>query len=358
MSSVVVGMSGGVDSSVAAFLLKQQGHRVLGVSFLLYEARLRSQYADAPCCSLASIEDAGKTAALLGVEHEVINLRDIFLAKVIEPFIAAYEQGKTPNPCILCNRFIKFPYLLKYADAHGAQYIATGHYARVSHGASGRAELKKGLDPKKDQSYALYDLGQDILQRLKLPLGGLQKDETREIAHSLNLPAALRPESQDICFVDDGDYGTFVDRLAHHEPGPIVDLESGRTVGRHRGLHLYTIGQRKRLPALGRPVYVVRLDTTLNALFIGPREMALTLTCCAGGLRWIVPPGDFAADAGHFRATAKIRSTMPDEPAHVVIEDDGATITFDQPQWAPAPGQSAVLYDDDRVLGGGVIRNC
>ncbi len=357
MSSVVVGMSGGVDSSVSAFLLKQQGYRVAGVSFLLYEARTHSVYENIPCCSIASVQEAAQTAAALGVEHEIVNLRDAFLAKVIEPFIAAYAEGGTPNPCILCNRLIKFPYLLKYADSIGAEYIATGHYARIVRPMQGIVDLKKGVDAKKDQSYVLYALSQDVLRRLLLPLGGFTKDETRELAQSLNLPAAFRPESQEICFIQDGDYGTFVDRLSQRQPGPIIDIETNLTVGQHQGIHFYTIGQRKRLPALGKPVYVIRIEGERNAVFIGPREMALTDRCRVTNLNWLVPHETFFHAGSSVRATAKIRSMMNDEPATVRMEGNTLTIVFDAPQWAPAPGQSAVLYDGARVLGGGVIIN-
>ncbi|HSW64064.1 MAG TPA: tRNA 2-thiouridine(34) synthase MnmA [Dissulfurispiraceae bacterium] len=357
MSTVVVGMSGGVDSSVSAYLLKQQGYRVVGVSFLLYESRMQSVYENVPCCSLASVQDAGQTAAALGVEHEIINLRDAFLAKVIEPFVAAYAEGKTPNPCILCNRLIKFPYLLKYADSIGSDYVATGHYARVVRPKTGIVELKKGVDPRKDQSYVLYALSHDVLLRLLLPLGGFKKDETHELAQSLNLAAALRPESQEICFIQDGDYGTFVDRLSQRQPGPIVDVETNLTVGQHQGIHFYTIGQRKRLPAMGKPVYVVNIDAGRNAVFVGPRERALLLSCRATNLNWLVPPENFLDSTSSVSGTAKIRSMMNDEPATVRVAGDMITIAFDAPQWAPAPGQSAVIYDGDRVLGGGVIIN-
>lgn len=357
MSTVVVGMSGGVDSSVSAYLLKQQGYRVVGVSFLLYEARMHSVYENAPCCSIASVQEAGQTAATLGVEHAIINLRDAFLAKVIEPFVAAYAEGRTPNPCILCNRLIKFPYLLKYADSIGAEFIATGHYARVVRPKQGVVELKKGVDPAKDQSYVLYALSHDMLRRLLLPLGGFRKNETIELAQSLNLAAALRPESQEICFIQNGDYGTFVDRLAQRQPGPIVDVATNLTVGQHQGIHFYTIGQRKRLPAMGKPIYVVNIDAGRNAVFVGPRERALRATCRATTLNWLVPTETFLDGTSSVRGSVKIRSMMNDEPATVNVESDRFTITFDVPQWAPAPGQSAVIYDGDRVLGGGEIIN-
>lgn len=354
MKTVVVGMSGGVDSSVTAYLLKQQGYRVVGVSFLLYEARLKETYAHAPCCSLASVQDAGRTAAALGVEHTIVNLRDIFFDQVIEPFVEEYVHGGTPNPCILCNRHIKFPALIKHADSIGAEYIATGHYAQVEHDASGRMLLKKGADPQKDQSYVLYILPQTILTRLLLPLGRLRKEETRAVARLLGLAAAERPESQEICFVPDGDYTSII--LGAGEPpgsGPIILAETGKTIGQHDGIHRYTIGQRKRLPAVGRPVYVVRIDPERNAVIIGSKDEAMKRTCRVRDLTWIVPPAAHAD--GSLRVTAKIRSMMRDEPATVCLQEEGALLTFDEPQWAPAPGQSAVFFDGDTVLGGGII---
>lgn len=357
MKTVVVGMSGGVDSSVTAYLLKQQGYRVVGVSFLLYEARMREVYAHAPCCSLASVQDAGRTAAALGVEHSIINLRDGFSEQVIEPFVKEYIKGLTPNPCILCNRHIKFPALLKHADEIGAEYIATGHYARIEQDGEGHARLKKGVDDRKDQSYVLYMLTPEILDRLLLPLGKLRKEETRAVARLLGLPAAERPESQEICFIPDGDYTAFVcDAGAPSGGGPIVYSATGKVVGQHEGIHRYTIGQRKRLPAVGHPVYVTRIDAERRTVVIGPKEDAMKRACMVRDVSWIVPPSGRTDAQGCIRASAKVRSMMPDAPATVCVQEDRAVLTFDEPQWAPAPGQSAVFYDGDTVLGGGVIK--
>lgn len=354
MKTVVVGMSGGVDSSVTAYLLKQQGYRVVGVSFLLHEARGNAADA-ASCCSLVAARDAGRTAAALGVEHSVVNLRDRFSEQVVDPFVGEYACGRTPNPCILCNRRIKFPALAQHADSIGAEYIATGHYAQVAHGASGRMLLKKGADVQKDQSYVLYMLPQTILARLLLPLGRLRKEETRAVARLLGLSAAERPESQEICFIPDGDYSSFIlaaGRLLGS--GPIILAETGKIVGRHDGIHRYTIGQRKRLPAVGRPVYVVRIDPERNAVIIGSKDEAMKRACRVRDLTWIAPPAAHGGDS--LRVTAKIRSMMRDEPAMVCLRQEDALLTFDEPQWAPAPGQSAVFYSGDVVLGGGIIR--
>ncbi|MGO9016251.1 MAG: tRNA 2-thiouridine(34) synthase MnmA [Dissulfurispiraceae bacterium] len=347
MKKVVVGMSGGVDSSVTAYLLKEQGYEVEGVSFVLYEARLKTLFSG--CCSLESIDDARRTAGHIGLKHTVIDLREEFLEQVIEPFIDAYKKGITPNPCILCNKHIKFPHLLKIATQKDAAYIATGHYARVID-----KELKKGIDVRKDQSYVLYVLRQEELSRLVLPLGVKTKQEVREIAKMLNLPAAKRPESQEICFIGDKSYCAFMEGLAEKMEGRIIDVETGKTLGSHKGIHLYTIGQRKRMGiAVGKPLYVAGIDPAQNAIYIGPREAAMRRAFEVKEINWLAP-----APAGPFRATVKIRSTMRDEPATITaVGDDLAEVVYVEPQWAPAPGQSAVFYNGDTVFGGGIIRS-
>jgi tRNA-specific 2-thiouridylase len=380
MKKVVVGMSGGVDSSVTAYLLKEQGYQVEGVSFVLYEARLKTALSG--CCSLESIDDARRTAGHIGLKHTVIDLRDEFLERVIEPFIDAYEKGFTPNPCILCNKYIKFPHLLKLANQKDAAHIATGHYARVING-----ELKKGIDARKDQSYVLYVLQREELARLILPLGVKTKPEVRETAKMLDLPAAKRPESQEICFISDKNYCTFMEGLAEKMEGQIIDVETGITLGSHKGIHRYTIGQRKRMGiAVGKPLYVAAIDPAQNAVYIGPREAAMKRAFKVEGINWLVPEIDswtgsnvdtesrqgvdsdsckFAAaprlrgpGSFSFRATVKIRSTMKAEPATITTVDDAvADVLYDEPQWAPAPGQSAVFYYGDTVLGGGIIRS-
>jgi tRNA-specific 2-thiouridylase len=357
MKTVVIGMSGGVDSSVAAYLLKQQGYRVRGVSFQLYERQIEDTVAPSQGCSFSSLQDAAKTASMLGIDHEVINLSETFSALVVEPFIASYLQGMTPNPCIFCNSYIKFPALAKYADALGAECIATGHYARIGFDEAGWAYLQKGVDEKKDQSYVLYMLSQNILKRLLLPLGALKKAETKAVAHLLNLSCAQRPESQEICFIPRGDYAAFIRSAgAHLQPGPIIYGATGEVVGCHDGIHNYTIGQRKRLPALGKPVYVIRIEADRNAIIIGTQEEALKRMCKVRVTSWIqrsfveLPPDNC------FRISAKIRSMMKDEPAAIhFCDNDTAVLTFDEPQWAPAPGQSAVFYSSEKVVGGGIL---
>jgi tRNA-specific 2-thiouridylase len=358
MSKVLIGMSGGVDSTVTAHLLMQQGFEVEGLSFVLWEARNRSGLKT--CCSLEVVNSASKAAEELGIRHISVDVRGGFIEKVIEPFVEAYTRGMTPNPCILCNRYIKFPFLLREAEKRGAEYIATGHYAKVIQSSealdmphiTSHSSLIKGVDPKKDQSYVLYALGQDILGRLMLPLGDYNKDDIRAIARSLNLAAADRPESQEICFIEDKNYFKFIEKLspAAGEPGPILDTK-GKVLGTHKGIYCYTIGQRKGLGLSSlEPYYVIKIDTLRNALYVGSQEEAKIRSFFVEDVNWIVAP-----EESFFRAAVKVRSMMEARPAAVEILNEGVRVIFDEPQWAPAPGQSAVFYSGDTVVGGGVI---
>ncbi len=352
MGKIVIGMSGGVDSSVTAHLLKEQGFEVEGVSFILWEARDRTNYE--ACCSFEATQSAAKTAECIGVGHTELDVRAAFIDKVIEPFAAAYAKGLTPNPCILCNRNVKFPYLLKEAQRRNAEYIATGHYARTvtNDAAHGRTVLKKGVDSGKDQSYVLYLLRPEEIARLVLPLGGLTKREVRDIARSLRLPAAERPESQEICFIGKEGYAKFIGELSPSSclPGPIMD-KAGRTLGLHKGICHYTIGQRKGLGISSPdPCYVTGIDQLNNLVHVGARRDAFMKEIRVTDLNWLVSP-----PACQFRTTVKIRSMMADVPATIALHREGATVLFDDPQWAPAPGQSAVFYLGETVLGGGII---
>jgi len=350
-SKVIVGMSGGVDSSVAAYILKEKGFQVEGVSFILYEARLRREpsYRHVPCCSIEAIKEAVFVASQLDIPHTIVDLREEFIDKVINPFIEAYTRGLTPNPCILCNRYIKFPHLLRIADEKGAFFISTGHYARVKEGS-----LLKGVDRKKDQSYVLYVLKKEHLQRLLLPLGDLIKAEVRKIASSLNLYSAKRPESQEICFIEERRYGDFIKNFVTPVEGPIIEMKTGKVLKKHRGIIYYTIGQRKGLGISSRePFYVVRIDPQAHAVYIGTKDYVYKKEIIVNDLN-ILEPSAFVGPS--LRATVKIRSTMIDEPATIYLEKDKARIVFDSPQWAPAPGQSAVFYDNECVIGGGVIQ--
>lgn len=356
-------MSGGVDSSVTAYLLQRQGFEVEGLSFVLWEARSRRDFST--CCSLEAIRDASRIANGLGIKHSVLDVRDVFIEKVIEPFVDSYTNGLTPNPCVLCNRYIKFPYLLSEADERGFDYIATGHYARIAAcreypGVGQYSEgvpedhplLLSGVADRKDQSYFLYALTRDQLKRLVLPLGTLSKDEVRTLANQNGLCVANKPESQEICFIEDRNYFKFIKKISPiaHEEGPVIDSE-GSIVGKHRGIFAYTVGQRKRLGVSGRePLYIFKIDHLKNALHVGPREMACRRNIHVQEMNWLVP-----GLRKTINARVKVRSTMRGESARVTLRGDSVEVYFETPQWAPAPGQCAVIYGGDAVLGGGMI---
>jgi tRNA-uridine 2-sulfurtransferase len=393
MPKVILGMSGGVDSSVSAYLLKKEGYDVEGVSFILWD---RCSGADrGACCTLQAAGEAEKAARFLDMPHTVVDVRDEFSRMVIAPFVDMYVSGLTPNPCILCNRFIKFPFLIKNADESGADFISTGHYARVDriqdskskirHSEDRLFSLKKAVDTRKDQSYVLYVLTQDMLKRLILPLGDYKKDEVRKIAKETGLPAAHRPESQEICFVQDRKYISYIESLSAVAagPGPIVDT-GGKVIGKHAGIYGYTIGQRKGMGiSSAEPLYVIDIDVLKNTVYAGPREAAMKKEFFVDNLNWINPlpvfgdreflrSEDTERVATGFRVSVKVRSMMNDAPAAIFIEttahlprfagkagaglmNDVVRVVFDEPQWAPAPGQSAVFYDGEDVIGGGVI---
>ena len=354
----LIAMSGGVDSSVAALLTKQKGYDCIGCTMKLWDlpgeegTQLKGSKT---CCSLDDTEDARSVAYRLGMPFYAFNYKDEFRESVICPFASDYEHGRTPNPCIECNRFLKFGKLYERAMQLGCETIVTGHYARIERRPDGRYLLKKGLDPSKDQSYVLHCLTQEQLAHTAFPLGGFTKDAVRQIAAEHGFVNANKPDSQDICFVPDGDYAKVVERYGAGEgtvPGRFVDLE-GRPIGTHRGLIHYTIGQRKGLGnTWGKPVFVVAIDPAANTVTLGDSADLFHREVRVSQFHWIAgePP------AAPIRCTAKLRYRQAEQPAEVRPEGEGrVTLVFDEPQRAPTPGQYAVLYDGDTVLGGGRI---
>lgn len=352
---VMIGMSGGVDSSVAAVLLRDEGFECLGVTLRLYTNEEIGQPGRHTCCSLDDVEDARAAAYRLGMKHYVFNAMDQFEECVIRPFVKTYEDGGTPNPCIECNRQLKFSYMLRRAQELGCEYIATGHYARVERRADGRWLLKKGLDASKDQSYVLYMLTQEQLAHIKFPLGSLTKAQTRDIAEQRGLLNAKKHDSQDICFVPDGDYEAFIRRYTGKEypPGDFVD-EMGKVLGRHKGMIAYTVGQRRGLGVSGgRPLYVCEKRMRDNTVVLSDNSRLFSDTLYADQINFIERD---RLDAP-IRCRAKIRYSHREEPCTVEqTEGDSIRVVFDEPQRAITAGQAVVLYDGDTVLGGGTIR--
>lgn len=336
MSRVIVALSGGVDSSVAAYILKERGFGVSAVSFWFYDC-------DEGPKNQAFIR-AEETACILAISHRIVDLRDEFREKVIAPFFEAYRAGITPNPCVLCNPKMKFYYLINEADRMGFEYVSTGHYAVIKEG-----QLHKALDSKKDQSYALYRLTMGQLKRTLLPLGDYLKEEVRDIARGLSLPTYETPESQEICFMKGKGYYSVMDKTSE---GLIIHKESNRRLGTHRGFFHFTIGQRKRLNISGKTaMYVVDIDPQTNTVYVGDKDLAMSSIVKVSRINWLVAKGNC------FNANVKIRSNMKEAPAVVKVSDDRdeAVVHFQEPQWAPAPGQSAVFYKGSRVIGGGII---
>ena len=357
---VVVAMSGGVDSSVAACLLARGGYDVVGVTMRLWDAAEDDEITPdhQGCCSIEDIEDARRVCRAIGVPHYVVDARREFREHVIDYFVAEYRRGRTPHPCIACNDRIKFDFLLRRASMMDADYVATGHYARIEQAGDCEMTLLRGADPAKDQSYVLFGLGQEQLRRVLLPVGGRLKAAIRTVARDAGLHLADKADSQEICFIPDGDYRRFVRREGESSAGDIVDAE-GRVVGSHEGVERFTVGQRRGTgvlaPQIGLPegakVYVTRVDAATRRVTVGGADDLLTRDVRVCDVAYVSEK----RPSGPVRVDAKLRYNAPAASAELLPGDGQAVLRFDAPQRAVAPGQAAVFYQGDRVLGGGYI---
>ncbi len=344
-------MSGGVDSSVAALLLQRQGFDVVGVTMKLYsldQADLPDYYRG--CCTVDDVEDARIVCHRLGIPHYVLNVQKEFQEHVIDYFCSEYQQGRTPHPCIACNDKIKFNFLATRASILDAKYVATGHYARIENGSEGFA-LKKGLDAAKDQSYVLFGMGQEELGRTLLPVGGYSKEDIRQLALEADFPNAEKPDSQDICFIPFGDYKAFLEERITTSSGEIVD-QDGKVLGQHKGIEFFTVGQRRGLGLTStEPLFVLRVDSQANRVVVGPESALYQGQLSVSRVNYVAGQ----APAGPTPVKVKIRYKFEEAPAILHPQPEGASVVFEQPQRAVTPGQAAVFYEGDKVVGGGFI---
>ncbi len=350
---VVLGMSGGVDSAVAAYLLREQGYEVIGVTMQVWQDDNGFKEREGGCCSLSAVDDARMVADTLDIPFYVMNFKEVFKEKVIDYFMDEYIEGRTPNPCIACNRYIKFEELLERAEALGADYVATGHYAKI-YEKDGRMVIEKAEDDTKDQTYALYNLTQEQLRKTLMPCGEYRKTRIREIAQEMDLGVHNKKDSQEICFIDDNDHGRYIYEMKPElkKKGNFIDPQ-GNILGEHKGIAYYTIGQRKGLGlALGKPVFVSKIDKDKNEVVLTDESALFKSTLLADDLNWVAL--DEVAES--FKATAKIRYGAKPSPCTIYPLGDGRIkVTFDEKQRAMTAGQAVVFYENNIVLGGGTI---
>lgn len=352
---VVIGMSGGVDSSVAAYLLKEQGYDVIGITMQIWQEDKEYEEREGGCCSLSAVDDARRVAQKLDIPFYVLNFRDSFKRNVIDYFVDEYIQGRTPNPCIACNKYLKFNELLQKAKGIGADYVATGHYAKIEK-RDGRLQLIRSKDDKKDQTYALYNLTQEQLEHTLMPCGDFTKDRIREIAKEIGLDVHNKKDSEEICFIPDNNHGRYICEAAPNKvrPGNFVD-KHGNVLGQHKGIVYYTIGQRKGLGlALGRPVFVTDINPVTNTVVVGPEEDIFKTSLVCKDINLI----SIDKLEGPMEVEAKIRySARPAKATISPMENGRVKVSFEDKQRAITKGQSVVFYKEDLVVGGGIIEN-
>lgn len=352
---VVIGMSGGVDSSVAAYLLKEQGYDVIGITMQIWQEDKEYEEREGGCCSLSAVDDARRVAQKLDIPFYVLNFRDSFKRNVIDYFVDEYIQGRTPNPCIACNKYLKFNELLQKAKGIGADYVATGHYAKIEK-RDGRLQLIRSKDDKKDQTYALYNLTQEQLEHTLMPCGDFTKDRIREIAKEIGLDVHNKKDSEEICFIPDNNHGRYICEAAPNKvrTGNFVD-KHGNVLGQHKGIVYYTIGQRKGLGlALGRPVFVTDINPVTNTVVVGPEEDIFKTSLVCKDINLI----SIDKLEGPMEVEAKIRySARPAKATISPMENGRVKVSFEDKQRAITKGQSVVFYKEDLVVGGGIIEN-